>query len=167
MTLRRALPALLIAAAAACSTPAPEPAPPAAAPPPEPPSIETTSVATATATPQPTSDPAPSAGVPIAALPLSLSMMQVEKTLSHHRRHFNRLYVERVRVRPKLRGRMIVSFLINPDGTTANATVVESNLGDPTFEQMVLKQIGQTSFPPATGATPVNRYPLDFSLQPK
>ena len=172
--MRPALPVLLIALAGACATetppqPAEQPAePPAAAtPPPEAPAIETTSTAPAAPPPAaPLSVALPPETV-VQALPVSLSREQIDKTFSFHRRYFNRLYAERVKARRQLKGTMLVSFLINADGSTRDATLVESNLGDRPFEQEILKQIGQTNFPPATGSTPVDRYPLEFSLQPK
>jgi TonB family protein len=170
--MRLALPAALVACAAACATPAPAPpAPPApagsAVPLPEPPAIQTTSIAPSTAPPAPSLDVALPAPAEVQPLPMALSRDQVEKTFSHHRRFFNHLYAERVKARPKLKGTMLVSFLINPDGSTRDAALVSSTLGDPVFEKEVLKQIALTNFPPATGVTPVERYPLDFSLQPK
>ena len=160
----RALPvAGLLALCAACAAPAPPPpAPVPPAPPPEQPGIETSAMETATLAAVPL---APQVAVAPQArdLPGKLSPGQVEKTFKHYRRFFDGAYRERLHARPGLKGRIVVSFVIQPDGTTRGARKVDSSLGDPAFERAVLDQIDRMSFPPAAGMTPVERYPLQFS----
>jgi TonB family protein len=88
---------------------------------------------------------------------------QIEKTFGFHRRFFNHIYLEHLKSKPKLAGTMLVSFAIEPDGAARDAKLDRSTLADPAFEQAILKQIAETRFPPATGVTPVQRYPLEFS----
>lgn len=146
--------------ASGCAS-APEVPPTPAAPPP----IETSSVAPATAAPAPVAPPPAEqpAAPPGTPLPATLDLAQVEKTFTYHRRYFERVFNAHRQAQPKLGGTMLVSFSVNPDGSTQGARVVESNLADVAFEQAVLKQIEQMTFPPAAGATPVERFPLQFS----
>jgi protein TonB len=158
--MRRA-PTVALALLAGCSAPAPAPAPPA--PPPEPPSpIQTAAITPATeaAVPLP---PDTTVAPPAAELPARLSPAQVEKTFTHHRRFFNDAYRERLGANPRLAGTMVVSFMVNPDGTTRDARRVQSSLNDPPLERAVLEAIDRMAFPPAAGPTPVERYPLQFN----
>jgi outer membrane biosynthesis protein TonB len=165
----------LVALCAACAAPAPPPAPapdpvPPAAPP-ERPGIETAAVMPATETAVPVAPAAPAAPQPAAApateLPPSLTFRQVEKTFAHHRRFFNGAYRDRLLARAGLAGKIVVSFVIQPDGTTRGARKVSSTLNDAPFERAVLDQIDRMTFPLARGVTPVERYPLQFSEQTK
>jgi outer membrane biosynthesis protein TonB len=161
----------LVALCAGCAAPppapAPEPVPPAA--PPQQPGIETAAVLPATDAAVPVAPGMPAAPAPAepgtAELPPALTSRQIEKTFAHHRRFFNGAYRDRLLARPGLAGKIVVSFVIQPDGTTRGARRVSSTLNDPPFERAVLDQIDRMSFPLARGVTPVERYPLQFSEQ--
>jgi TonB family protein len=158
----RGLRVVVVLLAAGCSS---DPPAPAAAPEPvTQPTIETASVTPATATPEPIEPrAAKAAAAPEQPVPPMLSREQVEKTFDHHRRYFQQLYREHRANKPKLGGTIFVSFSIAPNGSTQGATVAASNVGDAAFEQAVLGQVAQMTFPPAAGATPVERFPLQFS----
>jgi TonB family protein len=151
----------------ACAGPVPAPAPVVVAPPPEPAGIQTAAVTPATQTPvalAPTQDVA--AAAPALGLPPKLTAAQVEKTFTHHRRFFDEAYRERLQGKPGLAGALAVSFIVNADGTTRGARVVQSSLNDLPFERAILERIERMNFPPAAGPTPVERYPLQFAATP-
>jgi TonB family protein len=163
----------LVALCAACAAPTPSPAPDPVPPvaPPERPGIETAAVAPATRQAVPVAPEAslPATGPAAAAaeLPPALTSRQIEKTFAHHRRFFNGAYRDRLLARPGLAGKIVVSFVIQPDGTTRGARKVSSTFDDPPFERALLDQIDRMSFPPARGVTAVQHYPLQFSEQTK
>lgn len=146
----------------ACAGPAP--APVVVAPPAEPPGIQTAAVTLATQTPIALA-PSPEFAVaaPTLELPPRLTLAQVEKTFTHHRRFFDEAYRERLLARPGLAGTMVVSFIVNEDGTTRGARLLQSSLGDLELERAILERIDRMYFPPAAGPTPVERYPLQFA----
>lgn len=154
--MRKAL-LLLPVLAAACATPPPPP------PTVESESIETAALTPATRAPTPTAPPGPATPPDPRDLPPALSLAQVEKTFDHHRRYFADLYLERVKVRPKLTGTVYVSFVVQPNGSARSVALSGSTVGDRVLERAVLEQIARMAFPPAASETPILRYPLVFS----
>lgn len=148
----------------ACASPAPAPVPVVAAPPPEAAIIQTAAVTPATQAPialPPSLEFAVTA--PALGLPPILTLAQVEKTFTHHRRFFDEAYRARLLARPGLTGTLVVSFIVNADGTTRGARLVQSTLGDLELERAILERIDRMYFPPAAGPTPVERFPLQFA----
>lgn len=59
-------------------------------------------------------------------------------------------------------GRLVVDFSVNPDGSVARATINESTLDNPTFEECVRKVYEGLTFPAAPGGTDAAR-PYTFT----
>ena len=75
------------------------------------------------------------------------------------------IYNRKLRQGVKLSGRMIVELSIRPDGGIRSATIVRSTIGDKSFEDDVIKQIGKWKFKAiaeSLGDLTVN-YPFEFS----
>jgi hypothetical protein len=66
-----------------------------------------------------------------------------------------RCYAERLRERPRLRGRWRARFVIDASGRVLSLTTVESDLSDHRFEQCAMNAIQLVSFPRAPGVTVV------------
>ncbi len=74
------------------------------------------------------------------------------------------LYNKRLRRGAKISGKMQVSIRIMPDGSVGGTKVVQSNLGDNTFENQVVERIENWRFrqvPDSLGELTVN-YPFEF-----
>ena len=156
--MRRARLVLLALLSGCASEPAAPPPAPA-----EPPPIETSSMAPATAQPEPVAPPPDEKPAPAQPLPAPLAQAQIERTFAGYRRDFEKLYIHHRQRQQKLGGTVLVSFQVNPDGRVQNVSVPESSVADAAFEQALLKQVEQMTFPAATGPTPVERFPLQFS----
>jgi TonB family protein len=59
-------------------------------------------------------------------------------------------------------GQLVVDFSVNPDGSVASASVSDSTLANPTFEQCVQKVYEGLTFPKAPGSTDASR-PYTFT----
>lgn len=150
---------------AGCATPppatAPEPSPP---PPPEHLAPPNTAPAPQVSIVEPKALPA--APAPSPAQPATqdaLDRAQIEQAFDAHRRYFWKLYTARLQTRPRLKGRMLVSFTIEPAGTPRDVILVDSDMEDPALERAILREVGAMRFPPARNPTPVTSYPLVFS----
>ena len=165
---RRALLACLAALLAACAgapptpPPPPEPqAPPAPAPlqPPNTAAMPPVSAAAPRSLPSRT----PPRPAPAAPVQDTVPLTQIQAAFDLQKRYFWKLYTAHLQSRPGLKGRMLVSFTINPDGSARDARLVDSDLGEPDLEQDVLREIVAMTFPTARLPTPVQNYPLVFS----
>lgn len=157
-----ALTALAAGCAAAPTAPAPEPAPP---PPPahlEPPN---TAAAPQAGAAVPKALPTAARAAPMAEAPTQdfVPLPQIQAAFDLQKRYFWTLYAAHLQSRPGLRGRVLVSFTIRPDGSASDVRLVDSDLGDGDLEQDVLKEVAAMVFPTARGATPVQDYPIIFS----
>lgn len=162
--MRRLLPLYALLAACAAPVPAPSPPPAPAAPAAPEAGIATTAVTPATQAPTPM--PAATPAAPAAReLPPRLTSAQIDRAFDLQRRHFQALYRERAQARPALAGTVYVSFVVQPDGSVRSARIAGSSIGDPSFEQGLLKQLSLMNFPHAASPTPVERYPLVFKSQ--
>lgn len=67
-------------------------------------------------------------------------------------------------VGPSLSGRVVVKFVIAPDGSIASADLAEDSLQDEPVTDCILDRIEELEFPePEGGGVVVVRYPFDFS----
>ena len=67
-------------------------------------------------------------------------------------------------VGPSLSGRVVVKFVIAPDGSIASADLAEDSLQDEPVTDCILDRIEELEFPePEGGGIVVVRYPFDFS----
>jgi len=91
--------------------------------------------------------------------PSTIKKLINEKTLE-----LRYLYNKRLRKGEAISGRMLVSFEIQPDGSLENIQLMQSNIGDETFEREILSKIAKWRFGQVSdtlGALSVN-YPFDF-----
>ncbi|MCX7727157.1 MAG: TonB family protein, partial [Chitinispirillaceae bacterium] len=75
------------------------------------------------------------------------------------------LYNKRLKAGIKISGKMIVEIHISSDGTISKTVAVQSELGDPDFENSVLEQIGRWKFKPVPDSlgTLIIKYPFEFN----
>jgi TonB family protein len=74
------------------------------------------------------------------------------------------IYNKKLRSGTKLSGKMLLEILIKADGNVGNVRILQSNMGDQSFEQDILKRISTWKFktvPDSLGDLKVN-YPFEF-----
>ena len=64
---------------------------------------------------------------------------------------------------PELRGRLIMEFVIGPDGTVTRAEVADDALGDETVSRCFANVTRRMRFPPPEGGEVTVRYPFELS----
>ncbi len=92
------------------------------------------------------------------------SQESVKDVINSHRGSLDFAYRKALRSDPTLKGIISIEFTLAPDGTIISARVVSSTVGDPEFEEDVLKRVKTWKFPayPDSGNTIVT-YPIEFS----
>ena len=92
------------------------------------------------------------------------SQESVKEVIKSHRGSLDFAYRKALRSDPTLKGIISIEFTVAPDGTIVSARVVSSTVGDPAFEEDVLKRVKTWKFPayPDSGNTIVT-YPIEFS----
>jgi TonB family protein len=71
-------------------------------------------------------------------------------------------YSTAIRRNPNLKGKLLVSFRIDPSGKVPRAVMVESSLEDGAFNDAVLEKIRRWTFDPPAGRTVDVLYPFVF-----
>ena len=75
-------------------------------------------------------------------------------------------YQDRIQANRSLGGKMTLAFSIMPNGTTAEARVSNSSLGDATLEQCIATKMSRWKFPqPKDGGVVDVAYPLILKTQ--
>lgn len=92
------------------------------------------------------------------------SQASVKDVIKSHRGSLDFAYRKALRSDPTLKGIISIEFTLAPDGTIINARIVSSTVGDPEFEEDILKRVKTWKFPayPDSGNTIVT-YPIEFS----
>jgi len=88
----------------------------------------------------------------------------LKETIDENSSQLKYIYNRKLRQGIKLSGKMLVEIAIKPDGAIRKATVLRSSMGDKTFEDEIVKQIGMWKFKPVSdslGDLTVN-YPFEF-----
>lgn len=66
-----------------------------------------------------------------------------------------------MRTNPDLRGKIVINFTINPDGSISNLELVSSELGDADVDRQLLTRIQLMNFgAKSVPAFPVRNYPI-------
>jgi TonB family protein len=88
----------------------------------------------------------------------------LKEVIDNNSQQLRYIYNKRLRMGIKLSGRILVEMSIQPDGAIGNLQIVQSNIGDQTFESEVIERIRTWTFnpiPDSLGALTVN-YPFEF-----
>jgi len=88
----------------------------------------------------------------------------LKQYIDDNSRELRYLYNKRLRTGVKLSGKIVMAIKIMADGSVDSAHVIESNMGDSEFEQLIANQINKWKFkavPDSLGAMTVN-YPFEF-----
>ncbi len=92
----------------------------------------------------------------------SCSKARIESVMNNHRGAFRRCYEKRLRVRPDLKGQVVVAFTIGVDGRVRVPIVETSTLNDPAVHRCLVTRVGAARFDvPASGVCQI-RWPLRF-----
>jgi TonB family protein len=88
----------------------------------------------------------------------------VKAVIDRHQKELDALYKKRLGNKVKLRGGMIVGFTIRANGTVSRVSLVESDLGDQTFEKEVLRCVWGWKFRPVPAGVGdfAIQYPFEF-----
>lgn len=81
------------------------------------------------------------------------------------RRNFGRFracYIDAVRTKPGAKGRVVVSFQVQPDGTVSLAQARQSEIAHPPFVACVVRAFEALSFPESPGGAISVTYPIAF-----
>ena len=99
----------------------------------------------------------------------------IDKKIKSHMDGFLSCYTTSLTKNPDLRGRLMVKFVIEQDGSVSEAKTTEDTLGSDEFKECVLKEFLQMQFPPGMKSDMVKKsdslderkviisYPLAFS----
>jgi TonB family protein len=88
----------------------------------------------------------------------------LKEVIDNNSQQLRYLYNKRLRMGIKLSGRILVEMSIDPNGAIGNLQIVQSNIGDQSFESEVIDRIRTWTFnpiPDSLGALTVN-YPFEF-----
>ena len=90
-----------------------------------------------------------------------LAREQVRRTIQRHLGEVRSCYERELQARPDLRGRLVVQFLITPDGLPQNPTVTSGDIQNANVSACVEQAVRRWSFPTSPGMTVVS-YPFVF-----
>lgn len=93
-----------------------------------------------------------------------LSRNQISSTIESNRSQYIRCYESRITAKPKLSGKVVVAFLVSPNGTVADSRIKESTLGDALAESCIINVVKSSQFPEPGGQASVKVvYPFKFN----
>ena len=88
----------------------------------------------------------------------------IQRVIREHRREIRACYEAELQRTPELEGRVLINFVIAPDGQVAGSRSVESSLNNSTVEDCVVRRIRSWRFPEPRGGGTVNvNYPFVFT----
>ena len=88
----------------------------------------------------------------------------IQRVIREHRREIRACYEGELQANPDLEGRVLVAFVISPDGAVASASVSETTLGSSAVEDCVVRRVRRWRFPEPRGGGIVRvSYPFVFS----
>jgi TonB family protein len=88
----------------------------------------------------------------------------VKAVIDRHRKELDMIYKKRLKRGFKLSGSMLVEFTVRPNGAVSRVAVVQSEMGDQSFEKEILRCVWAWRFRPVpakTGDVTI-RYPFEF-----
>jgi TonB family protein len=87
----------------------------------------------------------------------------IARVIAAHRGQARFCYEHRLQRRHDLEGRVLLTFVIGPDGRVLRASVSESSLGDTEVEDCLVQRVSSWRFPAPTGGGTVEvNYPFNF-----
>lgn len=93
-----------------------------------------------------------------------LSRNQISSTIESNRSQLVRCYEDRIAIKPKLSGKVVVAFLVSPEGRVSDSRIKESTLGDSVAENCIVNVVRNSQFPEPGGKASVKVvYPFKFS----
>jgi hypothetical protein len=94
-----------------------------------------------------------------------LSAEQIRRVVTAHQGSMRACYEVEASRNPNLRGGIVLSWQIQPDGAVSTASLVSSTLSNPRVEGCVLRQVRSWHFPTADTASEVGTYGFRFGVQ--
>jgi len=96
-------------------------------------------------------------------VPVSRTLDDVARVVDKHKGAFYALFTRAARERPGLRGEIVLSFTIAPDGRVTRCDVVSSTLYHPELEKKIAERFSALQFG-AKGTQPYSNYsyPMTF-----
>src|SRR5262249_364569 len=94
-----------------------------------------------------------------------LTPEQVRDVVDHHKSAVEYCYEKELQHKPALKGKVVVTWLIQPDGTTASVQILSSALKDAEVEDCLKRQIARWQFPAAPNQRPTTaQFPFVFPV---
>lgn len=90
---------------------------------------------------------------------------EIRKIMEQHKGAIYSIYNRALRQNPALQGKMVVKIVIDPNGRIVEASLVSSELGDPTLESKILQRIKLVTFPASNVARTTLNQTFDFLPQ--
>lgn len=96
------------------------------------------------------------------------SAQDVLKIVQNHTRALQDCYKQELKYDPSIKGKIVVRFVIDPDGLVATASIVSSTLNSPRMEGCILTRVkGWRDFPPCAPEVGDKTYRQAFSFGEK
>ncbi|MGV6858869.1 MAG: TonB family protein [bacterium] len=90
------------------------------------------------------------------------SRSNIQQVFNRHKRSFDRLYARALRSSPGLQGEVVFRLTISAAGAVTAASLVSSNLGNPTLERKLLVKVRQLNFGAKNVQVTTVTYPIQF-----
>lgn len=89
------------------------------------------------------------------------SLQEIQLVFDRNKGAITAIVNRALRTNPDLRGKIVISFVINPDGSISNLQLVSSELGDAEVDRQLMTRIQLINFgAKAVPAFPVRNYPI-------
>ena len=86
----------------------------------------------------------------------------IDKVIHRNLPKIQRCYQDELDKKPGLKGKIVVAFTIDPDGTVPSATVDSSTVADPDLEECICRTFEGLTFPAHRGDPLSTHYPVTF-----
>lgn len=94
------------------------------------------------------------------------SMASIQKVIDREKVRLIRIYENRLKQDPELKGQIKIRFTILPTGAVASVSIAKSTMNNPEFEDMVVRFVQRWMFTPISGGGPVEVvFPFAFEGQ--
>ncbi len=94
----------------------------------------------------------------------SRTQAAINRVVSRQQSRLKKVYESMLKRDPNLGGKLMVKFVIMPDGSVTNVAIVKSTTGNATFDKRIVSYVKRWKFPPISGGGPVEVvFPFVFS----
>lgn len=95
----------------------------------------------------------------------NLSKDAIARKINQYMGNVQNCYEEQLKTKPKLAGKIVVLFVVEPDGNVSSSKTQETTMKDEPTEVCINRIFQKMKFPPTNGGIVEVAYPLVFSLK--